>query len=205
MTLSRYLIFTLTYFIAVITPGPGLAAIIARALGRGLHGMPAFLAGFIAGDLTLFIIAAAGLAVVAEAYAPILTAIRWGGAAYLLYLAFKLWTTPVDASLEAVSNTQSESPLALFLSTYSLTVSNPKPILFFVALLPALLDLSTLTLLDYAILTVTIAVIISSSLLVYAGAASRARLLFTSPHARTIINRITGTMLAVVAVVMAWL
>ena len=51
MTLSRYLIFALTYFIAVITPGPGLAAIIARALGRGLHGMPAFLAGFIAGDL----------------------------------------------------------------------------------------------------------------------------------------------------------
>jgi threonine/homoserine/homoserine lactone efflux protein len=205
MTLSRYLIFTLTYFIAVITPGPGLAAIIARALGRGLHGMPAFLAGFIAGDLTLFIIAAAGLAVVAEAYAPILTAVRWGGAAYLLYLAFKLWTTSVDAHLEAASNTKSESPLALFLSTYSLTVSNPKPILFFVALLPALLDLSTLTLLDYAILTVTIAVIISFSLLVYAGAASRARLLFTSTYARTIINRITGTMLAVVAVVMAWI
>lgn len=205
MTLSRYLIFTLTYFIAVITPGPGLAAIIARALGRGLHGMPAFLAGFIAGDLTLFIIAAAGLAVVAEAYAPILTAVRWGGAAYLLWLAFKLWTTPVNASLEATSNTQSESPLALFLSTYSLTVSNPKPILFFVALLPALLDLSSLTLLDYAILTVTIAVIISFSLLVYAGAASRARLLFTSTRARTIINRITGTMLAVVAVVMAWI
>ena len=205
MTLSRYLIFALTYFIAVITPGPGLAAIIARALGRGLHGTPAFLAGFIAGDLTLFIIAAAGLAVVAEAYAPVLIAVRWGGAAYLLWLAFKLWTTPVEAHLEAGTETNSESPWALFLSTYSLTISNPKPILFFVALLPALLDLSTLTLFDYAILTLTIAVIISFSLLLYAGAASRARLLFTSLLARTIINRITGTMLAVVAVVMAWI
>lgn len=205
MTLSRYLIFALTYFIAVITPGPGLAAIIARALGRGLHGMPAFLAGFIAGDLTLFIIAAAGLAVVAEAYAPILVAVRWGGAAYLLWLAFKLWTTPVDAHLDAEAAQTSESPLALFLSTYSLTISNPKPILFFVALLPALLDLSTLTLFDYGILTITIAVIISFCLLVYAGAASRARLLFTSIRARTIINRITGTMLAIVAIVMAWI
>ncbi len=205
MTLSRYLIFALTYFIAVITPGPGLAAIIARALGRGLHGMPAFLAGFIAGDLTLFIIAAAGLAVVAEAYAPLLIAVRWGGAAYLVWLAYKLWTTPVDAHLDAEAAHASESPWALFLSTYSLTISNPKPILFFVALLPALLDLSTLTLVDYGILTLTIAVIISFCLLMYAGAASRARLLFTSIRARTIINRITGTMLAVVAMIMAWM
>ena len=203
MTLSRYLVFTLTYFIAVITPGPGLAAIIARALGRGLHAMPAFVAGFIFGDLTLFIIAAAGLAALAEAYAPILIIVRWGGAAYLIYLAYRLWTAPISTEFETTSTSQSESSWALFLSTYSLTISNPKAILFFAALLPALLDLSVLSFVDYIILAITIAVLISTGLMIYASAASKARVLFTSEAARRRINRITGTMLAIVAVVMA--
>lgn len=202
MTLSRYFIFAATYFIAVITPGPGLAAIIARALGRGLHGMPAFVAGFIAGDLTLFFVAAAGLAVLAETYSPILMIVRWGGAAYLLYLAYRLWTTPVTGEMEAHYIDRGESSGALFLSTYSLTISNPKAILFFAALLPALLDLSSLTLFDYAILGLTIATLITIGLLIYATAASRARVLFTSAPARRRINRITGTTLAVVAVAM---
>jgi threonine/homoserine/homoserine lactone efflux protein len=203
MTLSRYLIFALTYFIAVITPGPGLAAIIARALARGLHGMPFFMAGFVAGDLTLFLIASAGLAVLAETFSSILLVIRWGGAAYLIWLAYKLWTTPVSQTLDSNAATTSDSPVALFLSTYSLTVSNPKAILFFVALLPALLDLATLTVGDYLILGVTISVLISLGLLIYAGAANRARIVFTSLEARRVINRITGTVLAAVAVVMA--
>jgi threonine/homoserine/homoserine lactone efflux protein len=203
MTFSRYLIFALTYFIAVITPGPGLAAIIARALARGLHGMPFFMAGFIAGDLTLFIIASAGLAVLAETFSSILLVVRWGGAAFLIWLAFKLWTIPVTGTFDSNARTTSDSPLALFLSTYSLTVSNPKAILFFVALLPALLDLSALTVSDYIILGLTISVLISLGLLIYATAANRARILFTSIEARRMINRITGTVLAVVALVMA--
>lgn len=203
MTFSRYLVFTLTYFIAVITPGPGLAAIVARALGRGLTGMPPFVAGFIFGDLTLFIIAAAGLAVLAETYAPILMAVRWGGAAYLIFLAYRLWTSPISTAFEATDTSQSESPWALFLSTYSLTISNPKAILFFAALLPALLDLAALTFVDYIILALTIAILISTGLMIYASAANKARALFTSEVARRRINRVTGTMLAIVAVVMA--
>ena len=203
MTLSTYLIFTITYFLAVITPGPGLAAIVARALGRGLHGMPFFVAGFICGDLTLFIVAAAGLAALAEAYAPILIVVRYGGAAYLIYLAYGLWTAPPSTEFESTNPSHSESPWALFLSTYSLTISNPKAILFFAALLPALLNLAMLSFIDYIILTVTIAIMISTGLMIYASAASRARVLFTSETARRRINRITGTMLALVAVVMA--
>lgn len=78
-----------------------MAAIIARALGRGLYGMPFFVAGFIFDDLTLFIVAAAGLAALAEAHAPIFIVVRWGGAAYLIYLAYGLWTSPISTDLGA--------------------------------------------------------------------------------------------------------
>lgn len=46
MSLSGLLIFSAVYFMAVATPGPGVAAVVARSLARGAHGAPAFIAGF---------------------------------------------------------------------------------------------------------------------------------------------------------------
>ena len=84
------------YALAVATPGPGIAAIIARSLAHGSKGAPAFIAGFMIGDLTWFAIAATGLAALARTAATLFVAIKWAGVAYLLYLAWKLWTAPAE-------------------------------------------------------------------------------------------------------------
>ena len=194
MTLRGLLVFSIAYFAAVATPGPGVAAVLARALARGFRGMPAFIAGFVAGDLTLYAIAAAGLAVIAQSYAPLFIAIKWGGAAYLVYLAIQIWKAPVSAQLETVQD-RHESRVALFLTTYSLTLGNPKPIIFFVALLPSLIDLETLTWTGFLEIAGIIAVIITATLLLYAAAATHARKLFSSKRALRLINRITATVL----------
>ncbi len=204
MPVSGLVLFALTYFVAVATPGPGIAAVLARALGKGLKGMPAFIAGFVLGDLTLYAAAAAGFAALAGAYAPIFLAIKWGGAAYLIWLSFKLWTTPVEPSTEAWSEQGSDTPFSLFLTTYSLTLGNPKPILFFVALLPSIIDLENLTLADFVTVAVLIAFIIAGTLTAYATAAAKARQLFSSVSARRRINRITGSILAIAAVLIAF-
>ena len=203
MTLSGLLIFSLTYFVAVATPGPGIAAVIARALAKGMKGIAPFILGFVMGDLTLYAAAAAGFAALAEAYAPLLFAIKWGGAAYLIWLSFKLWTASVEPNEDTASTPVSDSPLSLFLTTYSLTLGNPKPILFFVALLPSILDLNQLTLVDFLMVALVIAVIIAATLSAYAMAASKARSLFASSVARRRINRVTGTVLALAALVIA--
>jgi len=204
MPVSGLVLFALTYFVAVATPGPGIAAVLARALGKGLKGMPAFIAGFVLGDLTLYAAAAAGFAALAGAYAPIFLAIKWGGAAYLIWLSFKLWTTAVEPSTEAWSEQGSDTPFSLFLTTYSLTLGNPKPILFFVALLPSIIDLENLTLADFVTVAVLIAFIIAGTLTAYATAAAKARQLFSSVSARRRINRITGSILAIAAVLIAF-
>ena len=203
MPVSGLVLFALTYFVAVATPGPGIAAVLARALGKGLKGMPAFIAGFVLGDLTLYAAAAAGFAALAGSYAPIFLAIKWGGAAYLIWLSFKLWTTAVEPSTEAWSEQGSDTPFSLFLTTYSLTLGNPKPILFFVALLPSIIDLENLTLADFVTVAVLIAFIIAGTLTAYATAAAKARQLFSSVSARRRINRITGSILAIAAVLIA--
>ena len=204
MPVSGLIIFSLTYFVAVATPGPGIAAILARALGKGLKGMPAFIAGFVLGDLTLYAAAAAGFAALANAYAPIFLAIEWGGAAYLLWLSYKLWTSPVEPSVATWKDQGTDAPWSLFLTTYSLTLGNPKPILFFVALLPSIIDLENLTLVDFLTVAVLIALIIISTLTAYATAAAKARQLFSSVSARRRINRITGSILALAAVLITF-
>ncbi len=60
MPLADLLVFAAAYLAATAIPGPGVAAFVARVLGMGSRGVPAFIAGFVVGDLIWFSIAAAG-------------------------------------------------------------------------------------------------------------------------------------------------
>jgi threonine/homoserine/homoserine lactone efflux protein len=71
MTPASLLLFASVYFVAVAAPGPGMAAVIARGLGQGMKAAPAFIAGFLLGDLIWFTIAATGLAVIAKTFATL--------------------------------------------------------------------------------------------------------------------------------------
>src|SRR5262245_38736338 len=90
-------IFCAVYLLAVATPGPGVAAVIARSLARGSRGAPAFIAGFLLGDLIWFVFAATGLAALAQTAYTVFVALKYVGAVYLLYLAWRLWTSPARA------------------------------------------------------------------------------------------------------------
>jgi threonine/homoserine/homoserine lactone efflux protein len=201
MDLLGLLAFAGAYLLAVASPGPGIAAVIARALGSGLRGSPAFIAGFVIGDLVWFLCAASGLALIAKAYAPLFMLIKYAGAAYLIYLAYKLWTAPAASPGEAPA--KEDTNLRLFLGSLALTLGNPKVMVFFLAILPTVVDLQNLTLLGIAELAILITVIISSVLTGYAVLAARARRFVTSPNAIRKVNRVSGAALAAVAVAVA--
>ena len=82
------------YFLAVATPGPGVAAVIARSLAHGTRGAGAFIAGYLVGDLLWFTVAVAGLAALAHSAQAVFVVVKYLGAAYLLYLAYRAWHTP---------------------------------------------------------------------------------------------------------------
>src|SRR5580698_3115683 len=92
MTLSSLILFAAVYFAAVATPGPGVAALVARVLGQGLSGVAPFIAGYFVGNMIWLILATTGLAVIAKAFAGVFVAIKFAGAAYLLYLAWRMAT-----------------------------------------------------------------------------------------------------------------
>jgi threonine/homoserine/homoserine lactone efflux protein len=202
MMAAGLLVFCLAYGMAVASPGPGIAALVARVLARGLRGTPAFIAGFVAGDLVWLTIAATGLAVMAQTFALLFTIVKYAGVAYLLYLAWKLWTAPAAAG-EVVVASRSERPLRLFLAGLSLTLGNPKVIIFFLALLPTVVDLTSLDAVGFAEIAAVMAVLLTTILAGYALMAAYARRLFTSPRAVRIVNRGTGVVMAGAAATIA--
>jgi threonine/homoserine/homoserine lactone efflux protein len=202
MTLAGLLVFSAAYVLAVASPGPGIAAVVAQVLGRGLRAAPAYILGILTGDLVWFATAALGLAAVAQAYAEVFTIIKWAGILYLLYLAWKMWTSPV-APIVTEAGAISISHGHLFMSGLTLTLGNPKAIAFFVALLPSIVDLEHMTAAGFAEVAVLIAIILPAVLMAYAVFAHAARGFFRSAPALKALNRVAGTAIAGAAVAIA--
>jgi threonine/homoserine/homoserine lactone efflux protein len=196
LTLSSLLLFAAAYFAAVATPGPGIAALIARVLGHGLRGVAPFIAGYVAGDMIWLILAGTGLSVLANAFAGLFAALRYLGAAYLLYVAWKMATSP--AAMGEAAPAASRGWRA-FIGSLSLTLGNPKVMIFFLSIMPLVVDVRTLT---PAALAVSV-LVMSATLAAYAIAANRARGFLRSTRAMRIAHRAAGGVMAGVAVAVA--
>lgn len=201
MTLYGLLTFCAVYALAVATPGPGIAAIVARSLAHGAKGAPAFIAGFVVGDMVWFSIAATGLAALAKTAAWLFIGIKWAGVVYLLYLAYKLWTAPAERV--EVKGDDRQHGWRAFVASLMLTLANPKAILFFLALLPTVVDLTTLTAVSFLEISGAICLLLPLVLGAYVLLAAKARQLFTTPSAVRKLNRSSGVAMAGAAVVVA--
>jgi threonine/homoserine/homoserine lactone efflux protein len=202
MNLAGLLTFCAVYALAVATPGPGVAAIIARSLAHGWKGAPAFVAGFVVGDLAWFGIAATGLAALARTAATVFVLIKWCGVAYLLFLAWKLWSAPAERVAVRDADSRQHGWRA-FVASLMLTLSNPKAILFFLALLPTVIDLASMNITRFLEISAAMAVVLPAVLFGYVFLAARARELFTTPKAVRRLNRSSGVAMAGAAVVVA--
>jgi threonine/homoserine/homoserine lactone efflux protein len=202
MSLTALLVFVSVYAIAVATPGPGVAAVVARTLGRGMNGALPFVMGFVVGDLLWFIAAAAGLSVLAKTYAPLFLALKVAGSAYLVWIAIQLWRSePVLP--EAGAAPPVENALAAFLGSLLLTLGNPKVMLFFLSIMPLVVKPEEISLIVGVELAAAIGVVISGIMLFYMLLANRARRLFRSKRAIAVIQKANAGVLAGAAAVIA--
>jgi threonine/homoserine/homoserine lactone efflux protein len=197
------LIFSSVYLLAVATPGPGVAAIIARSLSRGTQGALAFIAGFLIGDIIWFTVAATGLAALAQTARLVFVVIKYAGALYLLYLAYRMWTAPPAVATEERLVDTGQKPAQLFFGSLALTLANPKTAIFFLALLPTVVKLEELTVAGFLEIVVVISIGLPLVLGGYVLLAARARRMFKSARAVRTINRSTGAAMACAAVAVA--
>lgn len=195
MDIVTLVAFTIAYAIAVLVPGPGVAAVVARALGGGFWGAVPMVIGILAGDLVYLVFAVFGLAAIAAWFGPVFIVVRWAGAAYLLYIAWKFWTA--RPGTEQVGPKAEEHWGKTFLAGLALTLGNPKTIVFYLALLPTVVPLDRpMTVLGFSELLLIVVVVLLVIGLGYAALAAAAREFFKSQQALRRLNRTAGVMMA---------
>ena len=191
MELTSLLIFAGALLVAAGSPGPSIAALVARVIAKGFRDVFPFLAAMWIGEAIWLSMAVFGLAFVAQSFHLAFVIVKWAGVAYLAYLAWKMWFAPVDVRDEAMP--RAESPIRLFMAGMAVTLGNPKIMMFYLALLPTIIDLGQVTLVGWAELTLTMAAVLIAIDLTWVLAASQARRLLKSARAMKIANRISAT------------
>jgi len=188
MTLSGFIAYSGALALAAVIPGPQLVAIVAQAL-RGGHRPAVWITiGMVAGDVLYLAAVLAGLAYIAETFTALLTVIKWAGVAYLIWLAVQFWRSGITAEAEQTTR-GARTGRSAFLAGILVTLGNPKSVLFYIAIVPTIVDLGTVTLGDCVVLLSLTAVILTLVQLPFAFAGAKARGALQSPRALRLVNR----------------
>jgi threonine/homoserine/homoserine lactone efflux protein len=201
MTLSNLLVFTLALLIAAGSPGPSIAALVARVLSNGFRDVLPFLAAMWLGEAVWLGCAVGGLAVAARTLGAVFIALKFIGAAYLLFLAWKMWFAPTQ--VPGGDLPKGQSAWRMFGAGLTITLGNPKIMVFYLALLPTLVDLNRVGAAAWIELTAVMLCVLMTVDAAWALLAVRARRLLTSRKAVRIANRSSAAMMAGAAAVIA--
>lgn len=194
MTLAALIAYSGALFIAAAIPGPGVTALVARALGSGFRETFFMGLGIALGDMIYLTAVILGLALIAQTFTTAFLVVKFAGVLYLGYIAWKLWSAGLLP--EDIKAKPSTSSAMSFLSGLLITLGNPKTMLFYVALVPTLIDIRAIGPGDYGLLLTATFLVLLSVLVPYMLLASRARLLLKQPKALKALNRVAASVLA---------
>jgi threonine/homoserine/homoserine lactone efflux protein len=201
VTLETWALFAVTETALCFTPGPAVLLVLSQGLTRGTGPSVYANLGILAGNACYFALSATGLGAVLVASYELFSAIRWVGAAYLVWLGVTAFFG--TSAVLAVGSAAPTSPTRTFVNGVVLQVANPKALVFFVALLPQFIDPRGSVLAQVAILGVTSVVIEFFVLLAYGALAGRLTSVAARPRFQTLANRVAGTMLVAAGVSVA--
>jgi homoserine/homoserine lactone efflux protein len=201
MTFETWALFAITETALCFTPGPAVLLVLSQGLTRGTAASVSANLGILAGNACYFALSATGLGAALLASYELFSAIRWLGAAYLVWLGVTAFFG--TSTVLAVGSAAPASPLRTFVNGFVLQVANPKALVFFVALLPQFIDPRGSVLAQVAILGVTSVVIEFFVLLAYGALAGRLTAVAARPRFQTLANRVAGTMLVAAGVSVA--
>ncbi len=135
--LDSYLAFCLAAFALAVVPGPTVTVIIANSLRYGTRAGLMNVAGTVAAGCVWLVIAALGLTAAIHLMGVWFDALRYVGAAYLVWLGFKLLTSKGDLGQ---GTPIVRSSRGFFLQAFFVTISNPKVLVLFGMMIPPFLS-----------------------------------------------------------------
>ncbi len=202
MALHTWTAYFFASILIALSPGSGAVLAMSHGLSYGVRRTQATIAGLQAGLLVILVVAGAGVGSLLVASELAFSIVKTLGASYLIYIGWSQWRSaqalaPEEAGAQA-DNAKALAPRQLFLTGLLTNVTNPKGILFMVAVLPQFINPAQslwLQLLLMAVTTVAVDLVVMHG---YAFAASRLQNLFRNAQAVKWQNRLFGGLLMAV-------
>lgn len=198
MSYQIWIAYMLACWVISVSPGAGAIASMSSGLNYGFkHGYWNAI-GLQLALLVQIAIVAAGAGVLFATTPWAFLIVKWFGVGYLLYLAYLQWTAPTE-SIEIQQDLPNKSRLKLVVHGFLVNMSNPKAIVFLLAVLPQFLDLSKPQWIQYVIMAATM---ISIDLIVmagYTGLAAKVLRLLKSSKQQKYLNRTFAVLFACAA------
>ena len=202
MPLDTWLAFFVASWLISLSPGAGAISCMAAGMRYGYARAAWNILGLQVGILFVLAIVAAGLGAIIAASTTLFTAIKWLGAAYLVYLGIQQWRAPAAPVTDAGADV-SGTPRQLVMRGFLVNATNPKGIVFMLAVLPQFIDPALPQLPQYAICGATLfftdLVVMSG----YTGLAARVLRLLREPHHVRWANRTFGGLFVAAGAVLA--
>lgn len=192
----------LTVFVA--TPGPVVAALIARAATGGVRAAVPLAAGVAIGDVAWPLLALFGIGAVVQVWAGALAVLRYGGAAMLCWMGWRLVAKAEAEALRLTARQEArERGWDGFAAGLMVIAGNPKAILFYLGVLPGFFDLGRITAADAMLICLVSALVPFAGNLAWAALFAQARRWLADPVAMRWTHVGAGVALIAVGVAIA--
>jgi homoserine/homoserine lactone efflux protein len=197
MTLPTWTAFFVASWLISLSPGAGAVSCMAAGLRYGYVRALWNIVGLQIGIVFVLVVVAVGLGAVLAASSFAFEVIKWAGVAYLVWLGIQQWRAPafaVDAEAEAARKALRGTPKELVLSGFLVNATNPKGIVFMLAVLPQFIDPGRPLFVQYAICAATIFctdLVVMSGYTAFAAKVLRA---LREPHHVRWMNRTIGSL-----------
>ncbi|MFL1543375.1 LysE family transporter [Pseudomonas sp. O39] len=189
MALDTWLAFFLASWIISLSPGAGAIASMSSGLQYGFLRGYWNAIGLQLGLAMQIAVVAGGLGAILAASSTAFYAIKWFGVAYLVYLAIKQWRAlPMDMSEDAAIRPIGK-PMAMMFRGFLVNASNPKALVFMLAVLPQFVNPQAPLLIQYLILGATMISVDMIVMAGYTGLASKVLRVLRTPKQQKRMNR----------------
>jgi homoserine/homoserine lactone efflux protein len=192
MDMHVWLAYVVTAIVFSLAPGSGTVNSISNGLSYGIRHSLSAIAGLQIGLAIHIILVGAGIGALVAQSALAFSVIKWVGAVYLIWLGIQKWRD--RSSLSASQSTHQLSRTSLMRKAVLINLTNPKSIVFLVALFPQFIDPAQDQLTQLVVLGITTVVIDSIVMLGYTSLASQMGRFIRSDRIMSKINKVFGSM-----------
>ena len=202
MALETWLAFFAACWLISLSPGAGAIASMSAGLQYGFWRGYWNALGLQLGLALQIVIVAAGVGAILAASEVAFGLIKWFGVVYLVYLGYRQWQA-LPSDMAAQTERPIGRPLTLVLRGFLVHFSNPKAIVFILAVLPQFLDPQAPLLVQHLLMGVTMIGVDLVVMAGYTGLAARALRALRSPRQQRIMNRTFGALFVGAAALLA--